>query len=88
MSYIANNLKKIPHKLKREIDKIPPVQLIQEQAYQKALNSYAPFLPKIDLQGKSILEKLQTEGTCIIPLADLCLPSSEKMMKTAFVEYV
>ena len=83
LSYVASNFKKIPRKLKREIYKIPPVQLIQDQVYQKALNSYAPFLPKIDQQGKSILEKLQTEGTCIIPLADLCLPSSEKMMKTA-----
>jgi len=84
-SIIASKFKRIPRKLKREIYKIPPVQLIQDQVYQKALNSYAQFVPKLDQQGRSVVEKLRKEGTCIISLEDLCLPSTEEMMETAIL---
>lgn len=83
LSYIASKFKRIPRKLKREVYRIPPLQLIQDQVYQKALNSYAQFLPKLDQQGKLIVETLRAEGTCIIPLGDLCLPSTNMMMETA-----
>ena len=83
LSYIARRFKRIPHKLKREIYKIPPLQLIQDQVYQKALNSYAQFLPKLCQQGQSIVETLKTEGTCIISLENLCLPSTDLMKETA-----
>ncbi|MEM8831353.1 MAG: 2OG-Fe(II) oxygenase [Cyanobacteria bacterium P01_G01_bin.19] len=84
LSYIACKVKNIPRKLKREIFKIPPIQAIKEQAYQKALDNHACFLPKLDAQGKSIVEKLRQEGTCIIPIEELELSSTEKMLKTAF----
>lgn len=83
LSYIATKFKRIPRKLKREIYKIPPFQLIQDQVYQKALNSYAQFLPKLDQRGESVVKALRAEGTCIIPLEDLCLPSTDLMMETA-----
>ena len=82
-SYIANKFKRIPLKLKREIYKIPPFQLIQDQVYQKALKSYSQFLPELDQQGKSVVKTLREEGTCIVTLEDLCLPSTHLMMQTA-----
>ena len=56
---------------------------IQDQVYQKALDSYAQFLPQLDPQGKLVVETLKAEGTCVIPIEDLCLPSTDLMMETA-----
>ena len=83
LACIANRFKRIPRKLKREMYKIPPFQLLQDQVYQNALSSYYQFLPQLDPLGKFIVETLRAEGTCIIPLEDLCLPSTELMMETA-----
>ncbi len=80
---IASRVKKIPLKLKRKIYKIPPFQAFQEQAYQKALTEHFKILPKLDSQGMSILEELRQEGTCIIPLEELGLSSTDTMMNTA-----
>ena len=84
LSYIANKVKNIPRKLKREIYRIPTLQALKEQAYQKALNSHSKLLPSLDSQGASIVEKLQQEGTCMIPIEELCLSSTDAMMASAF----
>jgi len=76
-------VKNIPLKLRREFYKIPVFHSLKEQAYQKALAQHAPFLPQIDDQGKLIVETLHQEGTCIIPIEQLQLPSSETMMNKA-----
>ncbi len=84
LSYISDKVKNIPRKLKREFYKLPLLQTIQEQAYQTALDTYARFLPELDDQGLSIVKTLREEGSCMIPLEDLVLPSTEEMMRTAF----
>lgn len=83
LSYIAGRVKNIPRKLKREFYKIPPVQAMQEHAYQKALNAHSQFLPQLDLQGKLIVETLRNEGTCIIPLEELGFSGTNMMMDKA-----
>lgn len=83
LSCITKKVKNIPLKLKREIFKIPPIQALKEQAYQKALNSHLQFLPKLDTEGYKIVDKLKEEGTCIIPIDDLQLSLTKKMMDTA-----
>jgi hypothetical protein len=83
LSGMANKIKKLPFKLKREISKIPPFQAIKEQAYQNALDEHAPFLPKLDNQGKKIVQTLQSEGNCVIPIEDLGLARTDTMMSTA-----
>ena len=83
LSCIAKKVKNIPLKLKREIYRIPPIQAIEEQIYQQALNKHFECLPKLGLQESSIVKTLREEGTCIIPIEDLKLSSTGKMMETA-----
>ena len=83
LSFISGKVKNIPRKLKREFYKLPLLQTIQEQAYQNALKTYAQFLPELDDQGLSIVKTLREEGSCMIHLEDLALPSTEEMMRTA-----
>ena len=83
LSYVSKKVKNIPRKLKREIDKLPPIYALKEQAYQKALSYHARSLPKVDRQSTSILETLRNEGTCIIPIEDLELTSTNLMLNTA-----
>ena len=85
LDYVTGRIKKIPQKLKREFLKIPAIHAIQEQSYQKTLNYHAPFLPKLDHLGKSILHTLRCEGTCIIPIEKLELSTTDKMMNTAAI---
>ena len=82
-SYIASKVRNIPLKLRREINRIPPFQTLRNQAYQKALDSHFQFLPQLDSQGQSILAMLRQQGTCVIPIEDLELSSTTKMMNTA-----
>ncbi|MGL4883134.1 MAG: hypothetical protein ACRC8K_19055 [Waterburya sp.] len=84
LSEMANRMKKLPFKFKREISKIPPLKMFKEQAYQNALDEHAQFLPQLDSQGKSIVKTLQEEGTCIIPIEELGLATTNTMMRTAF----
>ena len=76
-------IKNIPHKLRRELYKIPAFHAIKEQAYQKALESHEPFLPLLDRQGELIVDTLRREGTVVIPLKELNLPATEKMIIAA-----
>ena len=84
LSYVADKFKKVPRKLKREFAKIPPFSTIQSQIYQKATNAHTKFLPQLDAQGRSIVETLRQEGTCIIPIESLGLDSSKTMLSTAY----
>lgn len=84
LSFITGKVKNIPRRLRREIYKIPPIQAIKEQAYQKALADHAQSLPDLDGQGASIVETLRQEGTCVIPIAELGLSSTDTMLSTAF----
>ncbi|MCC0178118.1 hypothetical protein I4641_14125 [Waterburya agarophytonicola K14] len=84
LSYIAQKVKNIPHKLKREFYRIPPFQAIKEHVYQKALDNHAQFLPELDRLGESILKILRQEGTCVIPIEELQFPSTDMMMSTTF----
>ena len=84
LSYITNKVKNIPYKLKREIYRIPALQTIKDRAYHKALENHAGLLPNLDSQGASIVEKLRQEGTCIIPIEELGLSSTDTMMSTAY----
>ena len=83
LSCITKKVKNIPLKLRREISRIPPIQAIKEQAYQKALNNHLQFLPELDAQGSLIVKELREEGTCIIPIEDLQLSSTSAMMSVA-----
>ena len=84
LSYITNKVKNIPRKLKREIYRIPPLQAIKDQAYQTALSNHVQLLPNLDDRGKSIVSQLRQEGTCLIPIEELALPTTQSMMSTAF----
>jgi hypothetical protein len=84
LSYLQKKVKNIPRKLKRELYRVPKFRAIEAKAYQKILNNHEPFLPDLDTQGRSILEELRQEGTCIVPIEELQLPSTNTMMATAF----
>ena len=84
LSYIKTKVKNIPHRLKREIYRIPPFQAIEDRVYQKALDDRVKFLPELDNVGRSIVSELQTKGTCVIPIEELALASTDNMMSTAF----
>ena len=77
-------IKNIPHKLRRELYRIPALQTMKEEAHQKAIDSHTPFLPTIDALGKSIVSKLQREGTCVVSLKDLTLSTSQQMLDSAY----
>lgn len=78
-------IKNIPHKLRRELYKIPAFNAIKEHAHQKAVDCHAPFLPLLDRQGRSVVKTLRREGTCVIPLSHLKLYNTQQMMSTAHV---
>lgn len=77
-------VKNIPLKLRRELYRIPVLHSLKEQAYQRALEQHSQFLPQIDDQGKLVVDTLRQEGTCIIPIEELQLAGTDKMMSTAF----
>ncbi len=82
--HLRSRVKNIPYKLRREIFKIPALQVMHEQSYQKALNYHAQFLPQVDDFGTSVLSRLRNEGTCIFPIEKLGLLSTPAMLKTAY----
>ena len=84
LSYITNKVKNIPHKLRREFYRIPPFQTIKDRAYQEAVDNHAKLLPDLDEQGASIVNILRQEGTCVIPLEELALNTTQSMMSMAF----
>ncbi|MGF1590494.1 MAG: hypothetical protein ACFCU7_14885 [Pleurocapsa sp.] len=69
--------------MKRGLDKLPLVHLMKEQAYQTALDYHTQFLPQLDSLGTSILNTLRQEGTCIVPIKELDLVSTNAMMTKA-----
>ncbi|MEM6613776.1 MAG: hypothetical protein AAF652_16260 [Cyanobacteria bacterium P01_C01_bin.72] len=77
-------IKNIPHKLRRELYKIPAFHALKENAYQKAISYHAQFLPLLDQQGKSIVNTLRREGTCIVSLDEMKLSATQQMMSTAY----
>ncbi|MEM7594858.1 MAG: hypothetical protein AAF383_25745 [Cyanobacteria bacterium P01_A01_bin.83] len=81
---LLNKVKNIPHKLKRELYRIPALNALKEQAYHKALEHHTQFLPSIDLQRSLIVDALRKEGTCILPIENLELSSTDAMLKKAF----
>ena len=79
-----NKIKNIPHKLRRELYRVPAFYSLKEQAHQKTINAHASFLPLLDKQGEKIVDVLQRKGTCIIPIEKLKLSSTARMMATAY----
>jgi len=77
-------IKNIPHRLRRELYRIPALNALKEQAYQKSLDLHAPFLPSMNPQEQSVVERLQHEGTCMISLNQLELSTTEQMMVAAY----
>ena len=78
-------IKNIPHKLRRELYyRIPAFYAFKEQAYQRAIDFHAPSLPSIDRWGKSIVNKLRQDGTCVISLNQLELSTTKQMMAKAY----
>ena len=77
-------IKHIPRKLKKELYKLPLLYEIKEQGYQRALDYHARFLPQLDRQGQLIVDTLSKDGTCILPIEELELPSTANMMSRAF----
>ena len=47
-----NKIKNIPHKLRRELYRVPAFYSLKEQAHQKTINAHASFLPLLDKQGE------------------------------------
>ena len=82
---LTSRVKNIPYKIRREILKIPALQVMQEQSYQKALKDHARLLPQVDIFGTSILKKLRNEGTCVFPIEKLGLHSTPAMLNTAYL---
>jgi len=78
-----NRIKNIHHKLRREIYRVPPLQAMKEHAHQKAVDYHAPFLPLLDHQGQSIVDTMRRNGSCIIPLNELNLSTTDQMMTKA-----
>ena len=76
-------LKNIPHKLRRELYRIPALNAMKEQAHQRAIDSHAQFLPLLNKQERAIVERLKQEGTCIVSLDELKLSTTEHMITTA-----
>ncbi len=84
LSYITNKVENLSYKLRRNFDRLPLLHLMKEQAYQKALDDHARFLPPLDNLSTSILNTLRQEGTCMVPIKELDLISTNAMMTTAF----
>ena len=76
-------LKNIPHKLRRELYRIPALNAMKEQAHQRAIDSHAQLLPLLNKQERAIVKRLKQEGTCIISLDELKLSTTEHMITTA-----
>ena len=76
-------LKNIPHKIRREIYKIPVLHMMKEQNYQKAVDCHAPFLPLLSNRERLIVERLEQEGTCIVSLDELKLSTTAQMITKA-----
>jgi hypothetical protein len=79
-----NRIKNLPHKLKRELYRVPQLQAMKERTYQKAVDYHAPFLPLLDNQGQSIVDTMRRDGSYVIPLDQLNLSATEQMMSRAF----
>ena len=77
-------IRNLLYKLNQKFYKVPLFKTMQERAYQKATNNHARFLPLLDYQSASILERLRSEGTCVVSLNELKLSSTDNMMRNAF----
>ncbi len=84
LSLITNKVKNLPYKLRRGLDKLPLIHVMKEQAYQTALDYHTRFLPQLDSLGTSIVNTLRQEGTCVVPIRELNLISTNAMMTKAF----
>lgn len=82
-SCITKRVKNFPHRLKREIYKIPPLQAFDNLVYRESLEAHAKLLPELDDLGRWIVTTLQQRGTCVIPIEELGFASTSKMMDTA-----
>lgn len=83
LSYPLARIKRLPKKIKREVYKIPILKAKQDKAYQELLKNHAPFLPKLNDEDTFILKTLQNKGTCVIPMGDLKLASTNSMLGVA-----
>ncbi len=83
LSYPLARIKRLPKKIKREVYKIPILKTKQDKAYQELLKNHAPFLPKLNDEDTFILKSLQNKGTCVIPIGDLKLASTDSMLGVA-----
>ncbi len=70
-----------PNKIKRELLRIPPLQVLSQRIYQTGLNNYLPFLPKISATHTSLVKSLQKEGITITSLEQLGIPNTSKVLK-------
>ena len=77
-------IKNIPHKLRRELYRIPAFRALKEQAYQRTIDLHAPLLPAIGDRERLIVEQLEQKGTCVIPLDRLDLSRTAQMMANAY----
>lgn len=58
LDIVANKIKRFPYKFKREINRIPAIQVRKEKAYQELLNRHYQFLPKLNAEDKAIINSL------------------------------
>ena len=79
-----SKIKNIPHKLKREIYKVPLLQTRREKIYQDLLQAYTQYLPKLNDDSKQIVQELKEHGTSIISLSELNFNASRKMLETSW----
>ena len=70
-------------KIKREIYRLPILKAKQDQAYQELLKQHAPFTPKLNDEDTVILKSLQENGTCVIPISNLKIASTDSLLKVA-----
>ena len=79
----VTRIKRLPQKIKREIYKIPNLKARQEQAYQELLKQHAPFIPKLNDEDAILLKTLQENGTCVVPINNFKIASTDSMLKVA-----
>ncbi|MGK7936843.1 MAG: phytanoyl-CoA dioxygenase family protein [Xenococcaceae cyanobacterium] len=83
LSSLVAKIKRSPQKIKREIYRIPILKDKQDKTYQKLLQQHAPFIPKLNNEDNLILETLQKNGTCVVPISSLKIASTNSMLEVA-----
>ncbi|MGD1871861.1 MAG: 2OG-Fe(II) oxygenase [Mastigocoleus sp.] len=76
-------LKQIRNQILKNIYDVGFVRNPAEEIYQANLRQHFPYLPKLSVADKEIIEDIQQEGVAIRSLTDLLIPNTKKLFKSA-----